>query len=248
MVGADHSYVAVPPPRLDTPGGILWPCARPAPPPRGGTVPRRGRCGHDRGPVPVQPAGPRVPRGGGAPLADHVLVAYVVANTVGMVVSYRGTRSWAFRDRPAASRPTADGWRSWSSTWSRWRCRSAAWRSAATCSASTTRSRTTSRPTSIGLFLGLVSRFYLFRVVIFRSPPPLPHLHEHGRHELGTRPSARTRRAVAEAGVSPRRPELRPRVAQLGHQLPEQRQAHPDHVVVVALDAASRTRRRARRR
>jgi hypothetical protein len=36
----------------------------------------------------------------------------------------------------------------------------------------------------VGLFLGLVSRFYLFRVVIFRSPPPLPHLHEHGRHEL----------------------------------------------------------------
>jgi putative flippase GtrA len=29
------------------------------------------------------------------------LVAFVVANTVGMVVSYRGSRSWAFRDRAA---------------------------------------------------------------------------------------------------------------------------------------------------
>ena len=33
-------------------------------------------------------------------LADHVIVAYVLANTVGMVISYRGSRNWAFRDRP----------------------------------------------------------------------------------------------------------------------------------------------------
>lgn len=32
-------------------------------------------------------------------LADHPLWAYVVANTVGMSISYRGTRSWAFRTR-----------------------------------------------------------------------------------------------------------------------------------------------------
>jgi hypothetical protein len=40
----------------------------------------------------------------------------------------------------------------------------------------------------IGLFLGLVSRFYLFRIIIFRSPPalPLPLLHEHGHREPGT--------------------------------------------------------------
>jgi putative flippase GtrA len=29
------------------------------------------------------------------------LVAFVIANLVGMVVSYRGSRSWAFRDREA---------------------------------------------------------------------------------------------------------------------------------------------------
>ncbi len=33
------------------------------------------------------------------PLSDHPLWAYIVANSVGMVVSYRGTRSWAFRHR-----------------------------------------------------------------------------------------------------------------------------------------------------
>lgn len=39
--------------------------------------------------------------GGPGPLNDQPLVAFVIANTVGMVVSYRGSRSWAFRDREA---------------------------------------------------------------------------------------------------------------------------------------------------
>lgn len=47
--------------------------------------------------------------GGPGPLHDQPLVAFVLANTVGMVVSYRGSRSWAFRDRlavgPAGGRP-----------------------------------------------------------------------------------------------------------------------------------------------
>ena len=41
-------------------------------------------------------------------LHDHVILAYVLANTVGMVISYRGSRSWAFRDRPPRQ---ADGGR-----------------------------------------------------------------------------------------------------------------------------------------
>ena len=109
-------------------------------------------------------------RGGGALLADHVLVAYVVANTVGMVVSYRGSRSWAFRDRPPVQ---ADGGRLAFLRDQRGHDGAAdrlPVRSAATCSGSTTRSRTTCRRTSIGLFLGLVARFYLFRIVIFRRP------------------------------------------------------------------------------
>lgn len=43
-----------------------------------------------------------------APLGQHAIGAYVLANTIGMVVSYRGTRSWAFRHRPPVH---ADGGR-----------------------------------------------------------------------------------------------------------------------------------------
>jgi len=39
--------------------------------------------------------------GGPGPLNDQPIVAFVLANTVGMVVSYRGSRSWAFRNREA---------------------------------------------------------------------------------------------------------------------------------------------------
>jgi putative flippase GtrA len=39
--------------------------------------------------------------GGPGPMHDDPLVAFVVANTVGMLVSYRGSRSWAFRNRAA---------------------------------------------------------------------------------------------------------------------------------------------------
>lgn len=36
---------------------------------------------------------------GPGPLHAQPILAFVIANTVGMVVSYRGSRSWAFRDR-----------------------------------------------------------------------------------------------------------------------------------------------------
>ena len=39
--------------------------------------------------------------GGPGPLNAQPIVAFVLANTVGMFVSYRGSRSWAFRDREA---------------------------------------------------------------------------------------------------------------------------------------------------
>ncbi len=37
--------------------------------------------------------------GGPGPMHEQPLPAYVLANTVGMLVSYRGSRSWAFRHR-----------------------------------------------------------------------------------------------------------------------------------------------------
>ncbi len=46
--------------------------------------------------------------GNRAVLGDRPVLAYVLANTVGMVISYRGARSWAFRDRPPLQ---ADGGR-----------------------------------------------------------------------------------------------------------------------------------------
>ena len=39
--------------------------------------------------------------GGPGPMHDQPLWAFVIANTLGMVVSYRGSRSWAFRNRSA---------------------------------------------------------------------------------------------------------------------------------------------------
>ncbi len=41
---------------------------------------------------------------GPGPMHDDPLVAFALANTVGMLVSYRGSRSWAFRDRAAVGR------------------------------------------------------------------------------------------------------------------------------------------------
>ncbi len=38
---------------------------------------------------------------GNAPLNAYPELAYVLANGVGMVISFQGTRSWAFRDREA---------------------------------------------------------------------------------------------------------------------------------------------------
>lgn len=39
--------------------------------------------------------------GGPGPMHEQPLGAFVIANTVGMLVSYRGSRSWAFRNREA---------------------------------------------------------------------------------------------------------------------------------------------------
>ena len=36
---------------------------------------------------------------GPGPLNEQPIVAFVIANTIGMLVSYRGSRSWAFRHR-----------------------------------------------------------------------------------------------------------------------------------------------------
>ena len=108
-------------------------------------------------------------------LDHHPYMAYVIANVVGMAISYRGSRTWVFRDRPPR---TADGglfmfvvinlvtmllpmaclWFSrnvlgvddpWSDNLS---------------------------ANVIGLFLGTIARFFLFRALVFRRPVHLPDL------------------------------------------------------------------------
>ncbi|CUR57103.1 GtrA family protein (fragment) [metagenome] len=100
------------------------------------------------------------------PLRDHAVLAYVLANSVGMVVSYRGSRHWAFKHRETTY---ADGGRTAYilinlATMSLpvgclWFSRTVLglddpW--ADNLSANV-----------IGLSLGMVARFYLFRTVVF---------------------------------------------------------------------------------
>lgn len=110
-------------------------------------------------------------------LDDHVIVAYVLANTVGMVISYRGSRSWAFRDRPPVH---ADGGRLAFVL-----INLATMALPIGCLAVSRNVFGLDDPFSdniaanvIGLFLGLVARFYLFRTFVFRLPAHLPHLPE----------------------------------------------------------------------
>jgi putative flippase GtrA len=108
-------------------------------------------------------------------LDEHVIWAYVIANTVGMVISYRGSRNWAFRDRPPRH---ADGGRLAFVT-----INVLTMALPIGCLAISRNALGLDDPVSdnisanvIGLFLGLVARFYLFRTFVFRRPVHLPHL------------------------------------------------------------------------
>ncbi|GAB3770823.1 putative flippase GtrA [Nocardioides ginsengisegetis] len=108
-------------------------------------------------------------------LADHVIIAYVVANTVGMVISYRGARNWAFRDRPPRQ---ADGGRlayvviNVATMSLPIGC---LWVSRNLLGLDDPFSDNISANV-VGLALGLGARFYLFRTFVFRRPVHLPHL------------------------------------------------------------------------
>jgi putative flippase GtrA len=107
-------------------------------------------------------------------LHDHVILAYVIANTVGMVISYRGSRSWAFRDRPPRQ---ADGGRlaflviNIVTMGLPIGC---LWVSRDLLGLDDPISDNISANV-IGLAMGLVARFYLFRRFVFRRPVHLPH-------------------------------------------------------------------------
>lgn len=108
-------------------------------------------------------------------LDGHPYLAYVIANTVGMMVSYRGARTWVFKDRPPRS---ADGGRTAFIAINLvtmlipiaclWLSRNVVglddpWSDNVAANV-------------VGLFLGLVARFYLFRRLVFRRPVHLPDL------------------------------------------------------------------------
>ena len=112
-----------------------------------------------------------------APLADEPYLAYAIANIVGMAVSYRGSRSWVFKDRPPR---TADGGRllfiviNLATMLIPIAC---LWVSRNVLGLDDPLSDNVSA-NAIGLFLGMVARFYLFRTLVFRRPVHLADLRE----------------------------------------------------------------------
>ncbi|MGF9755709.1 GtrA family protein [Microvirga sp. 0TCS3.31] len=102
-------------------------------------------------------------------LSDRPILAYVLANSVGMVISYRGARSWAFRDRPPRQ---ADGGRS-----AYVLINLVTMSLPIACLVVSRDVLGLDDPLSdnisanvIGLVLGLGARFYLFRRFVFRRP------------------------------------------------------------------------------
>ncbi|QNN53676.1 GtrA family protein [Nocardioides mesophilus] len=127
--------------------------------------------------------------GGPGPLNDQPLAAFVLANTVGMVVSYRGSRSWAFRNReavgPAGGRVAFFG------------INAVSMLIPLGCLAFTRYVLDLADPVSdniaangVGLALGTAARFWAIRRFIFRTPRPVE---EHG--------PARPARVAREAGA-----------------------------------------------
>jgi putative flippase GtrA len=102
-------------------------------------------------------------------------LAYVIANLVGMAVSYRGSRTWAFKDRPPR---TADGGRTAFIAINLGTMLipiGCLWFSRNVLGLDDPYSDNVAANV-IGLFLGLVARFYLFRTFVFKRPVHLPDL------------------------------------------------------------------------
>jgi putative flippase GtrA len=121
-------------------------------------------------------------------LHDHVILAYVLANTVGMVISYRGSRSWAFRDRPPRQ---ADGGRLAFlviNVVTMGLPVGCLWLSRNAFGLDDPISDNISANV-IGLAMGLVARFYLFRRFVFRRPV---HLHRSRQPQSVSEPTDRS--------------------------------------------------------
>jgi putative flippase GtrA len=112
-----------------------------------------------------------------AMLKDQPILAYVLANSVGMGVSYYGSRHWAFRDRPPV---TSDG-----GLTSFVVINFLTMLIPIGCLAISRDVLGLDDPLSdnvsanvIGLVLGLVARFYLFRTYVFKRPISLVEIYD----------------------------------------------------------------------
>ncbi len=111
-------------------------------------------------------------------LLDHrPILAYVVANTIGMLISYSGSRRYAFRDRPPRH---ADGGRT-----AYFVINAGTMAIPIACLSVSRDLLGLDDPLSdniaanvIGLVLGLAARFYLFRTFVFRRPIHLGELYD----------------------------------------------------------------------
>jgi putative flippase GtrA len=114
---------------------------------------------------------------GTPPLGDQPVLAYVVANSVGMVVSYHGSRRWAFRDRPSHH---ADGGLTAFVV-----INLATMLIPIACLSISRDGLGLTDPLSdnisanvVGLMLGQAARFFLFRTLVFRRPIHLVEMYD----------------------------------------------------------------------
>ena len=112
-----------------------------------------------------------------SPLAEQPYLAYVLAHSVGMVVSYHGSRTWAFRHRPP-SHPDG-GWTAYAviNVATMTLPVACLWFSRSVLGLDGPLSDNVSA-NLIGAVFGLSARFYLFRTFVFKRPINLTEMYD----------------------------------------------------------------------
>jgi putative flippase GtrA len=140
-------------------------------------------------------------------LRHHPVPAYVLANTVGMAVSYHGSRHWAFRDRAPR---TADGGLA-----AYVAINVVTMAIPVTCLTLSRHALGLADPISdnisanaLGLLLGQAARFYLFRRFVFHRPISIVEIYDDPRSpdELAPPSGAPVSRTRGRSTTSPAPP------------------------------------------
>lgn len=143
-----------------------------------------------------------------AVLKHHPYLAFVIANVIGMAISYRGTRTWVFKHRPPR---TADGGLLMFVVINLVTMLipiGCLWLSRNVLGLDDPYSDNVSANV-LGLFLGMVARFYLFRTLVFRRPVVLADLRHHPLQVLGMSELPRSEPDVSEPDGPPTAPSRR---------------------------------------